>query len=186
MGWKVGDRVVGNANIVGADGHMHGGFAEEALVSAESSARIPDWMSYDTVLDLQPDTLPVRGGQRTEVHDMPASGNDEGHGRRLRPQGALCTGGDLHSEVTVKEMKNHLKAKGIAVPSKNMLVATATAIVNDMSEIAEAAAVASPKAQDGEDGDGVETPPLLVCDVHRLCSVFAYLARYDRLMFFSR
>ena len=43
----------------------------------------------------------------------------------------------VHSEVTVKEMKNHLKAKGIAVPSKNMLVATATAIVNDMSEIAE-------------------------------------------------
>ena len=42
----------------------------------------------------------------------------------------------VHSEVTVKEMKNHLKAKGIAVPSKNMLVATATAIVNDMSEIA--------------------------------------------------
>ena len=51
-------------------------------------------VSYDTVLDLQPDTLPVRGGQRTEVHDMPASGSDEGHGRRLRPQGALCTGGD--------------------------------------------------------------------------------------------
>ena len=23
---------------------------------------------------------------------------------------------------------------------------------------------------------GVETPPLLVCDVHRLCFVFAYLA----------
>ena len=52
----------------------------------------------------------------------------------------------VHSEVTVKEMKNHLKAKGIAVPSKNMLVATTTAIVNDMNEIAEAAAVASPKA----------------------------------------
>ena len=41
----------------------------------------------------------------------------------------------VHSEVTVKEMKNHLKAKGIAVPSKNMLVATATAIVNDMGSL---------------------------------------------------
>ena len=59
----------------------------------------------------------------------------------------------VHSEVTVKEMKNHLKAKGIAVPSKNKLVATATASVNDMNEIAEAAAVASPKAQDGEDSE---------------------------------
>ena len=53
----------------------------------------------------------------------------------------------------MNEMKNHLKAKGIAIPRKNMLVAIATTIVNDMSEIVETEVVASPKAQDGEGGE---------------------------------
>ena len=62
----------------------------------------------------------------------------------------------VHSEVTVKQMKDHLKAKQVQPPSKNQLIIIATDIVREMGESVGAASPVDEDGKDGEDGEDSE------------------------------